>query len=431
MQTSNENGGSKISLTTRPILENNNSQQQNPGMPPSCCSFLSDRLEMSGCGCVQFGRHKSPEEAEMKARSRQIEKELQQDKRRMQRQVKLLLLGAGESGKSTFLKQMKIIHGVVFEADQIKEYRQIIFQNMIRGMRVLVDASRKLQIAIENPVPNNHYGDRLLELTSKSPALQGTVDPKDFSQHFKSPLLSLWSDPGIRKTFSRRSEFQIADSLEYFYENIDRIAVADYQPTQQDILYSRKTTKGIIEFPLTIEDIPFLFVDVGGQRTQRQKWIQCFDSVTAILFMASASEYDQVLLEDRTVNRLAESRNIFDAIVNHRSFEKISFILFLNKMDLLEEKVLHRKVDIEQYFEEEFNDADEVKKIVERFGGDPLNLDDVKSFILYLFVSRQKTNVKPLYHHFTTAVDTRNIQYVFNSVKETILRKNLDALMLQ
>ena len=136
-------------------------------MPSDCCSFLSDRLEMSGCGCVQFGRHNSPEEAEMKARSRQIEKELQQvekrlafkilkanvmrplqDKRRMQRQVKLLLLGAGESGKSTFLKQMKIIHGVVFEADQIKEYRQIIFQNMIRGMRVLVDASRKLQIAI-------------------------------------------------------------------------------------------------------------------------------------------------------------------------------------------------------------------------------------------------------------------------------------------
>jgi len=46
----------------------------------------------------------------------------------MQRQVKLLLLGAGESGKSTFLKQMKIIHGVVFEPEQIKDYRRIIYQ---------------------------------------------------------------------------------------------------------------------------------------------------------------------------------------------------------------------------------------------------------------------------------------------------------------
>ena len=45
-----------------------------------------------------------------------------------------------------------------------------------------------------------------------------------------------------------------------------------------------------------------MFVDVGGQRTQRQKWFQCFESVTSILFMASTSEYDQVLLEDRRIS---------------------------------------------------------------------------------------------------------------------------------
>ena len=53
---------------------------------------------------------------------------MQKEQRRGKQQVKLLLLGAGESGKSTFLKQMKIIHGVVFEPEQIKEYRRIIYQ---------------------------------------------------------------------------------------------------------------------------------------------------------------------------------------------------------------------------------------------------------------------------------------------------------------
>ena len=67
-----------------------------------------------------------------------------------------------------------------------------------------------------------------------------------------------------------------------------------------------------------IQNVPFLFVDVGGQRTQRQKWFQCFDSVTAILFLASSSEFDQVLLEDKRINRLEESRNIFDTIINNR-----------------------------------------------------------------------------------------------------------------
>merc|ERR1712122_333622 len=120
------------------------------------------------------------------------------------------------------------------------------------------------------------------------------------------------------------------------------------------------------------------------------------------------------------MNRVAESRNIFDTIVNHIVFKDVSTILFL------------KKVDISKYFEE-FHDIDQVRKHVQKFNGDPLNVNDVKNFILCLFVTKQKFihSQRPIYHHFTTAVNTKNIQYVFTSVKETILRKNLSALMLQ
>ena len=102
-------------------------------------------------------------------------------------------------------------------------------------------------------------------------------------------------------------------------------------------------------------------------------------------------------------------------------------------MDLLEDKVIRKKVDISKYFDNEFQDIEQVCKHVPKFGGDPLNFNDVKNFILYLFVVKQKFihSQRPIYHHFTTAVNTKNIQYVFTSVKETILRKNLSALMLQ
>ena len=71
----------------------------------------------------------------------------------------------------------------------------------------------------------------------------------------------------------------------YFYDHLDRIANPEYVPTQQDILYCRKATKTIDEFRIVISNVPFLFVDVGGQRTHRQKWFSCFDKVMAILFL--------------------------------------------------------------------------------------------------------------------------------------------------
>lgn len=198
--------------------------------------------------------------------------------------------------------------------------------------------------------------------------------------------------------------------------------------------------------PLHSQNIPFVFVDVGGQRTQRQKWTKCFDgSVTSILFLVSTSEFDQVLAEDRWVffcqifknsstisqtfsrtNRLEESKNIFDTIVNNTAFQSISVILFLNKSDLLALKVKNPETDIRWYYPQ--------------YTGNPHSIIDVQTFILQMFLRVRRNNShhlqslkppQPIYHHFTTAVDTQNIQVVFNSVKDTILQRNLASLMLQ
>lgn len=189
----------------------------------------------------------------------------------------------------------------------------------------------------------------------------------------------------------------------------------DYVPVNRDILHARKATKGITEHQIDINRIPFLFVDVGGQRSQRQKWFQCFEGITAILFLASSSEFDQVLMEDRKTNRLVESCDIFETIINNRTFSNVSIILFLNKTDLLEEKVKY--VSIQDTFSD--------------FEGDPHCLDDVQNFILSMFDDRRRERTKPLFHHFTTAIDTENIKFVFKAVKDIILQDNIKSLMLQ
>lgn len=119
----------------------------------------------------------------------------------------------------------------------------------------------------------------------------------------------------------------------------------------------------------------------------------------------------------RKTNRLEESKNIFDTIVNNTTFQNISIILFLNKTDLLEQKVRNPETDIRWYYPQ--------------FSGNSHSILDVQNFILQMFMSVRKNTQTAIYHHFTTAVDTQNIQVVFNSVKDAILRRNLSNLMLQ
>lgn len=84
--------------------------------------------------------------------------------------------------------------------------------------------------------------------------------------------------------------------------------------------------------------------DVGGQRDERRKWIQCFNDVTAIIFVAACSSYNTALSEDPTQNRLTESLDLFESIWNNRWLLSIPIILFLNKQDLLADKIVKNKL---------------------------------------------------------------------------------------
>ncbi|XP_028843919.1 guanine nucleotide-binding protein subunit alpha-13-like [Denticeps clupeoides] len=353
-------------------------------------------------------------EAEQVRKSRQIDRSLSREKKHVKRLVKILLLGAGESGKSTFLKQMRIIHGQDFDQGAREEFRATIYSNVIKGVRVLVDAREKLHIPWGEP-SNQAHGETVMGFDTRSALMaQGMVEMKVFLQYQPS-IRALWADSGIQQAYDRRREFQLGESVKYFLDNLDKLGKPDYLPSQQDILMARKPTRGIHEYDFEIRNVPFKIVDVGGQRSERRRWFECFESVTSILFLVSSSEYDQVLMEDRQTNRLTESLNIFETIVNNRVFASVSIILFLNKTDLLEEKI--KSVSIKDYFPE--------------FSGDPHNLADVQSFLVDCFrTKRREPQQKPLYHHFTTAINTENIRLVFRDVKDTILHANLRQLML-
>lgn len=230
-----------------------------------------------------------------------------------------------------------------------------------------------------------------------------------FERQYVNAIKTLWSDPGVQECYDRRREFQLSDSAKYYLTDVDRIATVGYLPTQQDVLRVRVPTTGIIEYPFDLENIIFRMVDVGGQRSERRKWIHCFENVTSIMFLVALSEYDQVLVESDNENRMEESKALFRTIITYPWFQNSSVILFLNKKDLLEDKILHSH--LVDYFPE--------------FDGPQRDAQAAREFILKMFVDLNPDSDKIIYSHFTCATDTENIRFVFAAVKDTILQLNL------
>lgn len=168
-----------------------------------------------------------------------------------------------------------------------------------------------------------------------------------------------------------------------------------------------------METSFTRGDLLISLIDVGGQRSERKKWLHCFDSVDAVLFVVAMSEYDEVLAEDSDVNRMQESLKLFSTMCNIKWFLKASFLLFLNKKDVFDEKIVYSPLS--QCF-------------VEYTGAD--NKYEASNYIWQKFADQNHCN-RGLYFHFTKAKDSQNIHVVFDVVVDTIIRSNLRNLGFQ
>jgi len=102
-----------------------------------------------------------PIDKEAKTASNQIDKQIKKDAEKAKKQVKLLLLGAGESGKSTIAKQMKILHKNGFSEKERQTFKPVVYANTIQSMFAIVKAMEQLQISYENP-DNADNGKKIL-----------------------------------------------------------------------------------------------------------------------------------------------------------------------------------------------------------------------------------------------------------------------------
>ncbi|KAJ1359838.1 guanine nucleotide-binding protein subunit alpha [Parelaphostrongylus tenuis] len=163
-------------------------------------------------------------------------------------------------------------------------------------------------------------------------------------------------------------------------------------------MFRQNKTFYVLVFP------PWGVFDVGGQRSQRKKWVHCFDDAKAIIYVASLNEYDQVLLEDDKTNRMQESLQLFRHVVNSRYFVRTAVILFLNKKDLFEKKIGHGK---------------SLRIAFPHYKGRE-NYDEAAKYIETQFLAANENRDKSIYTHLTCATDTKQVQFVLDSVLDTI-----------
>jgi len=317
---------------------------------------------------------------------------------------KLLLLGAGESGKSTLFKQMITLYGTGFTEKERKTYVAVIFQSIIASSAEL--ARQSIELAKQQ-----EHSRCQVQNPKAQEVLQFFMERKgeeiSMNSEFVANVKLLWADPGIQATYTLRAKFQLNDSAQYFFDKVEEICQPGYVPSEQDLLHARVRTTGIIENDFIIEKNRFKMIDVGGQRNERKKWIHCFEGVTAILFVVDISAYDRVLYEDEKVNRLIESLNLFENICNSRWFRDTSIILFLNKSDLFRDKI--KEVPLTVLFSDYTGGSD---------------FDAGTSHMEVEFTKRNHFK-KPVYCHITCATDTQNVSVVFNGVKDIVVREAL------
>ncbi|KAJ6610197.1 heterotrimeric G protein alpha subunit 4 [Mycena sp. CBHHK59/15] len=356
---------------------------------------------MGGCMSTADGYEVTESE---KALHAEAERQLKETRARMANEIKVLLLGSGDSGKSTILKQMRLIHNVPFSSQEVESYRQLVFENVTRGLKALLDAMPDMGLSL--PEELQPYA----EMVATAEDLR---DGEPFPRHLFDPLTALWTNPTVKKARQRGNEIALPENLAYFYHALPRLFDRNYVPTEQDIIQTRARTTGIIETKFSLQDHEMRMVDVGGQKSERRKWVHCFQDVASILFLVSLSGYDQCLTEDQDVNQMQDAMTIWESICHSQWFKQTTIILFLNKNDLFERKIL--KSNIKDYFSD--------------YEGEERNIRAGRDYFKKRFTKlTQKQGAetgRQVYIHITTATDTALLRVVMTGVEGASLLRDI------
>ena len=177
--------------------------------------------------------------------------ELKKDRARMSEEHRILILGCGEAGKSTFIKQMEIIHANGLGDDSARlEKKPLIAGNIVSAMGTLV---REMSFVQENQLHDIEALSEAVGRLSRMPNFpqENTAHAMRYDEKLvldrADDIKLLWECEPIQTTYKRRNEFQIVECARYFLSKVHDVMQPNYVPSDDDILQIRVQTTGIVE----------------------------------------------------------------------------------------------------------------------------------------------------------------------------------------
>ncbi|CEP01292.1 hypothetical protein PBRA_001898 [Plasmodiophora brassicae] len=167
-----------------------------------------------------------------------------------------LLLGTGESGKSTIFKQMRMLHGAGYSEAQLTEARVMIRAAIRKDVAALAEAARSRRILDQVGVDNAAYPSNVQAAID---TIAASADDVPLEQ-LVDQIELMWADPTVRKVYDLRHLYQLSDGAHYFLDKIGIAAKGDWVPNTEDLIRTRVRTNGAVDQVLNFRnngDVPW------------------------------------------------------------------------------------------------------------------------------------------------------------------------------
>lgn len=338
---------------------------------------------------------------------------------------KILLLGAGESGKSTVLKQLKSIFNIKNSSEDWKVCADSLHFNITLCVQQIIKHADSLFLKDDEKKSNARtYLDQTDQETVAILEKHEGNEQVRYSAEEGERIKRLLQSKPIVTAYEERDKYWIPDSAQYYFDHITRICHPSFKPTEEDYLSCRVRTTGIIETnfekklsnkdPMEPDSIKFKVFDVGGQKSERRKWKTCFEppSVDAVLFIVNCAGYNQVMYENPAQNRLEEELEVFKWLMMQKQYVgNVPVFLFLNKKDLFEQMIL--KKDLGDKFNDYHGGCNSQKA-----------LEYIKQRFSQLHPEQGKLKIE-----FVSAKLKKDIREAFMTVTKDLYQDNREVLM--